>query len=101
MSILKRIEHPMKNRNTTIVMLSCLALVMIAVHLLLPEPASAQVAIKERDYQLVTASVAVGGDGLYILDNRTGQVAIFTYDLSSKSVKARTVQNVAEIFNPR
>ena len=88
-------------RHLSIAILSTTAVLMIVVHALLPgTPASAQVAIKERDYQVVTARITTGGDGLYILDNRTGQVAVFTYDPASRGVRARTVRNVADAFIP-
>jgi hypothetical protein len=88
-------------RHLSITILSLTAVLMIVVHALLPgTPAAAQVAIKERDYQVVTARITTGGDGLYILDNRTGQVAVFTYDPASRGVRARTVRNVADAFIP-
>jgi hypothetical protein len=47
---------------------------------------------------VVTAKIQTGGDGLYIMDNRTGQIAIFTYDAGSRTVRARAVRNVADAF---
>jgi hypothetical protein len=88
----------MKRQNLGIGILSLTAVLLIAAHLLLPAPATAQVAVKERDYQVVTAKIMTGGDGLYILDNRTGLVAVFTYDPSSRSVRARAVKAVADAF---
>jgi hypothetical protein len=86
-----------KNKsNLGIGILSFMALALIAAHWFVPTPAGAQVAVKERDYQVVTARVQTGGDALYILDNRTGQVAVFTYDPASRTVRARTVRNVAD-----
>ena len=91
----------MKRSNLSIGILSFTALALIAAHWFVPAPASAQVAIKERDYQVVTARIQTGGDGLYILDNRTGQVAVFTYDPASRGVRARKVRNVADAFMTR
>ena len=91
-----------RNRqNFGIGILSLTALALVAAHWFVPAPASAQVAIKERDYQVVTARIQTGGDGLYILDNRTGQVAVFTYDPASRGVRARKVRNVADAFMTR
>ena len=87
-----------RKTNIGIGILSFTALALIAAHWFLPAPASAQVAIKERDYQVVTARVSSGGDGLYILDNRTGQLAVFTYDAASRSVRARKVRMVVDAF---
>ena len=86
--------------NIGIGVLSFTALALIAAHWFLPAPASAQVAIKERDYQVVTARIQTGGDGLYILDNRTGQLAVFSYEPASRGVRARKVRNVADAFAP-
>ena len=89
----------MKRQNLGIGILTLTAVLMLVAHFLLPvTPARAQVAVKERDYQVVTARIQTGGDGLYVLDNRTGLVAVFTYDPSSRSVRARTVRNVADAF---
>ena len=87
----------MKRQNIAIVLLSVTAALLLAAHALV-QPAQAGVVIKDRDYQIVTAKIATGGDGLYILDNRTGQVAVFTYDAASRGVRARTVRNVADAF---
>jgi hypothetical protein len=87
----------MKRQNIAIVVLSLTAAVLLAAHVLV-QPAEAQVVIKDREYQLVTAKIQTGGDGLYILDIRTGQLAVFTYDPASRGVRARTVRNVADAF---
>lgn len=87
----------MKRQNVAIVILSVTAALLLAAHVLV-QPAAAQAVIKDRDYQVVTAAIATGGDGLYILDSRTGQVAVFTYDAASRGVRARTVRNIADAF---
>lgn len=89
----------MKRQNIAIVILSLTAALLLAAHALV-QPAEGNIVIKDRDYQVVTAKIATGGDGLYILDNRTGQVAVFTYDAASRGVRARTVRNVADAFAP-
>jgi hypothetical protein len=88
----------MDRKTLGIGILSTTAALLLVIHAFLPSPAQAQVAIKERDYQVVTARITTGGDGLYIMDNRTGQVAVFTYDAASRGVRARTVRNVADAF---
>jgi hypothetical protein len=94
-------EINMKRQNLGIGILSLSAVLLIVAHWFVPTPASAEVAVKERDYQLVTAKIQTGGDGLYIMDNRTGQLAVFTYDPSSRGVRARTVRNVSDAFAPQ
>ena len=87
----------MKQQNIAIAVLSFTAMLLGAAHLIV-QPVGAQTVIKERDYQVVTAKIQTGGDGLYIADNRTGQIAVFTYDPASRGVRARTVRNVADAF---
>ena len=87
----------MKRQNIAIIILSLTAALLLAAHVLV-QPADAAVVIKDRDYQMVTAKIATGGDGLYIMDNRTGQIAVFTYNAASRGVRARTVRNVADAF---
>ena len=87
----------MKRQNIGIIVLSITAAVLLAAHVLV-QPAGAEAVLKDRDYQVVTAKIATGGDGLYIMDIRTGQVAVFTYDPAARGVRARTVRNVADAF---
>jgi hypothetical protein len=60
--------------------------------------ARADTAVNSRDYQIVTGRIVTGGEGLYILDNRTGQIAVFTYDPSTRTLKPRVVRHVEEAF---
>ncbi|MGD1278673.1 MAG: hypothetical protein ABR964_15785 [Tepidisphaeraceae bacterium] len=61
-------------------------------------PLRADTAANSRDYQLVTARLQSGGEGLYILDNRTGLMAIFTYDTGTRSLRPRAVRPIADTF---
>jgi hypothetical protein len=89
----------MNRTNLSIAILSATAGFMLAAHVFLPGTARADVAVKDRDYQVVTARVQAGGEGLYILDNRTGQLAVFTYDPASRGVTARNVRAISDAFN--
>jgi len=60
----------------------------------------AQVAIKDRDYSVVTARAQTGSDALYVLDSRTGQVAVLMYDPATQTVKPRKVRSVMDAFTP-
>jgi len=62
-------------------------------------PAMASVAVTGRDYQCVTTRAQAGGDSLYILDNKTGQIAVFAYDTRSRDVRLRAVRFVADAFS--
>jgi hypothetical protein len=61
-------------------------------------PARAATAVNSRDYQLVTALMQNGSEGLYVLDNRTGLIAIFTYDSNTRTMRPRAVRAVADAF---
>jgi hypothetical protein len=60
--------------------------------------ARADMAVNSHDYQLVTAGLQGGGEALYIVDNRTGLMAIFTYDAGSRSIQPRTLRPVSDVF---
>src|SRR5438046_2666159 len=74
------------------------AVVLIVANLSSTRTAMAGDSIKGREYQVITARVAQGGDGLYLVDNRTGLMAIFTYDTASRSIKPRAVKPVTDAF---
>lgn len=61
-------------------------------------PLRASAAVNSHDYQLVTALLQSGGEGLYVLDNRTGRMAVFTYDTGTRSLRPRAVRPIAEAF---
>lgn len=90
----------MNRTNLWIILLTTTATLLAAAHLLTPRQARAEEAVKDRDYQVVTAGVSTGSDALYILDNRTGQIAVFTYDPSAKRAVARQVRPIADAFAP-
>jgi len=87
----------MKNQTLSITILSITAALMLAAHFFI-STANAGFAIKDRDYQVVTARIQSGGDGLYILDNKTAQLAVFTYDPASRSVRARVKRPITDAF---
>ena len=89
----------MKDKNNkTIAVLGLLTIVLMVAHVLLPQPTARAEVAKDREYQVVTAHVTSGGDGLYIHDVKTGQIAIFTYDPSAKQLKPRAVRPLADAF---
>ena len=66
-------------KTFTIGVLCVTAVVLFAANLMLPQPADAAVAVKDRDYTAVTGRTAKGGDALFLTDNRTGMMAVFVY----------------------
>ena len=63
-----------------------------------PQPAQALMTIKDRDFSLVTARTQANGDSLYILDNRSGRVAVFAYDPARRSLVPRFVGELNNVF---
>jgi hypothetical protein len=92
----------MQNKTFAIGILTLTAVVLGVANYFLSESnqAQAQVAIKDRDYSVVTGRTQTGADALYVLDSRTGQVAVLMYDAASQSVKPRKVRNLIDAFTP-
>jgi hypothetical protein len=81
--------------------LSVTALMLLAAHLMLPEPATAAVAVKERDYTAVTGRTTKGGEALYLTDNRTGLLGVFVFDPGKRAIEAVKVRAVSDAFAGR
>ena len=88
----------MDTKTFGIGILSLTALVLVVANCLVPPKASAELSINGQGYTVVTAKVQNGGDGVYILDNRTGNFAVFTYDNNSRRLEPRTVRPLADAF---
>lgn len=87
----------MDTKTFSIGILSLTALVLFVANMLVPT-AEANSVIKDRDYQMITARVVTGGEALYIVDNRSGQMGVFTYDNRTHGVVPRNVRPVADAF---
>ena len=88
----------MDSKTYGIGILSLTALVLIVANCLVPPKASAELSITGSGYSVATARVQNGADGVYILDNRTGNLAVFTYDPGSRRLEPRTVRAMADAF---
>ena len=87
-----------KINNASIFALICSTIaLMAAVFFVSPSTAPAEEAVKDRDYQVVTAEVQNGSEGLYILDNRTGLIAVFMYD-PTKGLQHKGTAPIANAF---
>ena len=81
--------------------LSLTAIVLFVGNLMLPESATAAVAIKERDYTAVTGRTTKGGEALYLTDTRTGLLGVFVFDPGKRAITAVAIKPVAEAFTGR
>ena len=81
--------------------LTVTAAVLFVAHLTLTEPATANVAVKDRDYTAVTGRTTKGGEALYLTDNRTGLLGVFVFDPGKRAITAVAVKPVADAFTGR
>lgn len=88
----------MDKKTLGIVALSITATLLVVSNLMEPSPALAEAVVTGREYQAVTTRSQTGGEALYILDNKTGQLAVFMYDPKDKSVRVRDVRYVRDAF---
>ncbi len=78
--------------------LSLTAAVLLVGNYFAPEHAVATTTIKDRDFSMVTATVQTGGESLYVLDNRSGRVAVYAYDPSGRVIRPRGIGEMANLF---
>ena len=88
----------MDKRTFTIGLLSLTAVMLFVANLMIPSHAEAGFAVKDRDYSAITGHQQAGDDVLYIIDNRTGQMAAFNYDPGRRSLMLRAVKPVQDAF---
>ena len=88
----------MTKQNYLMGLLSLTALLLFIANLLMPPRAMANFAVKDRDYQAVTAMLAANDEGVYILDNRSGEMALFSYDPMSKALALRDRKPIMDAF---
>lgn len=87
------------NKTFAIGILSLTASAMLLVNLNAPRQAEAAEVVKGRDYQLLTARTSQGDDGLYVVENRTGNMAVFMYDVKAGRIEPRARKTVMEAFS--
>jgi len=90
----------MDSKSYAIGILFLTALVLLVAQFLPVQPAVAAEAIRERDYSVVTTRSTAGGDSLYVADNRTGVIAVFTWDAGRRGVQIRDARLIGDAFNP-
>jgi hypothetical protein len=86
----------MKSTSMKIGFLTVTALILFIAQFLPVRPATAADVLKDRDYTLLSARSAVGGEVVYVLDNRTGLMAIFTWDAGARAFTPSAVVPMAD-----
>jgi hypothetical protein len=87
----------MDKKTFGIGMLSITAALLLIACLLPSKPANADFAVKDRDYQLITAK-GQNGDTVYVVDNRTGLMAVFAFDNRARVMRPKQVRAVMDAF---
>jgi hypothetical protein len=89
----------MKNQNLSIGFLCVTALILFIANFLPVQPLAQAEALKDRDYSLIAAKSARGGDTIYVVDNRTGMVAILSWNASTRNFELVGSAPLANAFN--
>jgi hypothetical protein len=76
----------MDSKTLSIGVLSITGLILFIAQFLPVQSAHATLTIKDRDYSLVTTRANQGGEALYVINNRTGQVAVFAWDVARRTL---------------
>ena len=89
----------MKNYSMKIGFLVISALILFIAQFLPVRSAEGAATVwKDRDYTMLTASSSSGSDTVYIVDNRSGQLAVLVWDNASRAFVSRGVVPIAEAF---
>jgi hypothetical protein len=78
----------MDKKLLAICILSITAIALMIANFATPV-AHADTAISGNGYMLATGRLVGGGEGLYILDNQSGNMVVFTYDANKRQLVPR------------
>ena len=87
----------MDSKTYGIGILTLTATALLIANLFAPSPLVGQESIANDDMQAVTARTGQGGDALYLLDNSSGKLAVFTVS-AKNGLQLQTVEDVEEGF---
>ena len=82
----------MDRKTYAIGVLTVTGVILFIAQFLPVQRAEATFSMSSREYNVVTAKVQQGGEGLYIVDNRSGLVAIYTWDPTARTGKLRAIR---------
>jgi hypothetical protein len=86
------------NKTFAIGILSLMAVILLVAVINKPQQVQAAEVVKGRDYTCVTARVAQGDDGLYVVDGKTGLMAVFIYNPGRRQLEPKAILPVADAF---
>ena len=87
----------MDSKTYGIGILTLTATALLIANLFSPTQVIGNEAVANEDMQAVTARASKGGEALYLLDNSTGKLAIFTVD-PKNGLQLQTVQDIEQGF---
>lgn len=90
----------MQNYSLKIGFLTISALVLFIAQFVPVRSAEASSVWKDRDYTLLTATSSTGGDTIYVVDNRSGQLAVLTWNSTERGFIVAGVAPIAQAFAP-
>ena len=90
--------QPLDRQTFWIGILCVVFAVLVAAHSLPENRATAEEAVDGRDYQVVTAGTADGNEVLYVLDKRTGLLALLEWDAAARRPQVRDIKPVQAAF---
>jgi hypothetical protein len=89
----------MDKKTFTLGILSLTAVMLFVANLIIPpRQAQANFSVKDRNYQAVTAAIQANDEALYILDNRSGMMACFSYNPGQKALVLRDRKPIMSAF---
>jgi hypothetical protein len=89
----------MDKKTYSIGILSLTAIMLFVANFMPIKAVQADEAIKERDFTVVTSRINQGGEALYICDNRTGQMAVFTWEAGKRQIQLRDLRQITDLFH--
>jgi hypothetical protein len=83
--------------NLLIGLLGGVAALLVAGHLGLPQ---AQAGVSERadKYQLIAAEIVGSGDGVYVIDNSNGIIALFAWNTAQKRIEPKNIRFLSDML---
>lgn len=87
----------MRNRMMGVAAMAVLAVVLVIGHAV-PSGAEAVVADRTGNYQMATAEDIRGGDSLYVVDNRSGVIAVLRWNPKSRQMEVQAVRPLQAAF---
>jgi len=90
----------MNNQKLGISILSISAAILFLACVFMPDRASGEVSVKDRDYLMCTYPAA-NSDAIYIADTRNGMFGVFAWDNASRSLQPVAVRRLDDAFGPK